>query len=156
MECRTVPPPLAWPAGPRPDRTPNVCRVFLRLGVNERSLANRAAAESHYELLHRTDGGRAYLAISRGWCDPAAETALRSGLGSRAYPAQVIWGEHDPVLRARNRVFVETILQPERSLTVNATHFLQEDLPTELSAEIASFCLQRAADTPFTDGRINA
>jgi haloalkane dehalogenase len=118
---------------------------FVRLGVVDRTTVNRAVAESHYELLRRGDGGRAFLDISRGWCDPAGEPLLRSGLASRTYPAQVVWGERDPVLRAEHRAFVETILRPERSLTFSAKHFLQEDLPTELSAAIASFCLEGAA-----------
>jgi haloalkane dehalogenase len=115
---------------------------FLRLGVTDRTPASRTVAESHYELLRRGDGGRAFLDISRGWCDPTAEPALREGLGSRAYPAQLIWAARDPVLRAEHRTFVETILQPERSLTLSARHFLQEDLPTDLAEAIASFCLE--------------
>ena len=68
-------------------------------------------------------GGRAFLDISRGWFAPAAEPPLRRGLALRTYPAQVIWGARDPVLRA----------------------VLQQDLPPELSAGIASFSPEPAA-----------
>jgi pimeloyl-ACP methyl ester carboxylesterase len=89
--------------------------------------------------------GQASLDISRGWFAPAAEPPLRRCLALRTYPAQVIWGARDPVLRAERRAFVETILRPECSLTWSGKHFLQEDLPTELSAGIASFCPEPAA-----------
>lgn len=91
------------------------------------------------------DAGRAFLDISRGWCAPAAEPPLRRGLASRTYPAQVIWGARDPVLRAKRRAFVQTITEPECSLTRSAEHFPPEDLPTQLSAGIASFCPEPAA-----------
>jgi pimeloyl-ACP methyl ester carboxylesterase len=96
-----------------------------------------------YRLLR--DAGRAFLDISRGRCAPAAEPPLRRGLASRTYPAQVIWGARDPVLRAERRAFVQTIMQAECSLTRSAKHFLPEDLPTQLSAGIGSFCPEPAA-----------
>jgi hypothetical protein len=68
-----------------------------------------------YRLLR--DAGRAFLDISRGRCAPAAE----------------------------RRAFVQTIMQPECSLTRSAKHFLPEDLPTQLSAGIGSFCPEPAA-----------
>ncbi len=49
-----------------------------------------------------------------------------------------------PFLGVEHHALVETILAPECNHTPSAKPFLREDLPTELSAAIASFCLETA------------
>jgi pimeloyl-ACP methyl ester carboxylesterase len=112
---------------------------FYRDGIYQQDLVSKTEVETHYLLLRRLDNGRAFLRINQGWLAPEEESRLRLGLADRHYPAQVIWGRHDPVLRAEHRALVEEIVAPERVQLLDAKHFVQEDHPHELAVAITSF-----------------
>jgi haloalkane dehalogenase len=53
--------------------------------------------DAYLVLLRRTDNGRAFLKIMRGFELTRAKRDLYVGLlRSRAFPVQIIWGEADP------------------------------------------------------------
>jgi haloalkane dehalogenase len=119
-------------------------RIFveqvLRNGIQDRSALRQEEADVYYDLLRRGDGGGAFLRINRSWCDGRAEAPLRRGLAERPYPAQLVWGENDPVLRVEHRAFVEDVVRPEQAIVLPAKHFLQEDRSAEVASAIATFC----------------
>ncbi len=90
------------------------------------------------ELLRRGDGGRAFRRIMARF-ENNAEFQRRTlpTLRARSFPAQVVWGVLDSELRieeegedAREVLGVETIH------TVRGKHFVQEDSPGEIVAEL--------------------
>jgi pimeloyl-ACP methyl ester carboxylesterase len=124
--------------------------VFRKLmawqGINDYRSVPAAEIDAYVDLLKRGDDGRAFLRIMRSYETTAAKESLYlDTLRKRSYPAQVIWGEHDPALKmgrygeeARHAVGVETIH------TVPGKHFLQEDNATAIADRIAVF----AGSTP--------
>jgi len=107
--------------------------VFYRLmamqGIYDIASVPRVEVEAYVDLLKRGDGGRAFLDIMRRYETTAKKERLYlETLKNRSYPAQVIWGEHDPALKigrygteAQRSVGVDTIHR------VPGRHFLQED-----------------------------
>jgi pimeloyl-ACP methyl ester carboxylesterase len=65
-----------------------------------RRLVGRAQHDAYLVLLRRTDHGRAFLKIMRGFELTRVKRDLYVGLlRSRAFPVQIIWGEADPALK---------------------------------------------------------
>ena len=120
---------------------PIFTELFYRDGIAKRDSISRDEVRAHYSLLRFGDGGRAFLKINRAWCDPAFEQPIIAALNNRDYPAQLIWGEHDPVLGQREREFVMRALGVDQALLLPAKHFLQE----ECAAPIADAVLEIAA-----------
>lgn len=102
-----------------------------------------AEIDAHLDLLRRGDGGRAFLAIMRGFETTAAKQALYEAvLGSDAYPVQVVWGEQDPALgvdvqgeAARRAARLDEItLLPGK-------HLVMEDLYDAIAARVVRIAL---------------
>jgi pimeloyl-ACP methyl ester carboxylesterase len=68
----------------------------------------------------------------------AFEARILGALGGRAFPAQILWGEHDPALRidthaehAREALGLDTVTR------LPGRHFVQEDAPEAIAAHVA-------------------
>jgi pimeloyl-ACP methyl ester carboxylesterase len=71
-----------------------------RQGIADLSKITTADVDAYLVLLRRTDNGRAFLKIMRGFELTRAKRDLYVGLlRSRAFPVQIIWGEADPALK---------------------------------------------------------
>jgi hypothetical protein len=74
--------------------------LMRRQAVVDLSKITTAELDSYLVLLRRTDKGRAFLKITRGFELTRAKRDLYVGLlRSRAFPVQIIWGEADPALK---------------------------------------------------------
>jgi len=99
-----------------------------------------AELRAHGVLLHRGDGGRAFLQIMRSFeRTPQFEAAIREALAKRSYPTQVVWGELDTALPIdtygediRRLLGVDTIHR------LRGKHFVQEDCPAEVADRVAA------------------
>jgi pimeloyl-ACP methyl ester carboxylesterase len=115
-------------------------RALMRLqGIRDRAAVTKQELDAYLELLKRSDGGRAFLKIMRGFERTAQKQTLYEGAVRRVpYPVQVVWGAEDPALKlsvqgeqARRIAEVETVQ------ALPAKHFLQEDQAPAVAELIA-------------------
>jgi haloalkane dehalogenase len=112
--------------------------IFYLQGVADRHAVPRHEIYAHYELLKRSDGGRAFLRIMRGFeLTEEEQRFLWDGLAERPYPAQILWGERDPALGLDQMRVVQRVLRVDDPILLPAKHFLQEDQPTAVAQSIA-------------------
>jgi haloalkane dehalogenase len=112
--------------------------LFYRYGIADRSAVPRHEAFAYTELLRRQDGGRAFLAIVRGFeLTEAKQRLLWEGLAQRTYPARVVWGERDPVLDLGQMRTVQGVLRVNAPILLPAKHFPQEDQAADVAHAIA-------------------
>lgn len=72
--------------------------------------------------------------------DWATMDAIEKGLGKLDVPARILWATKDPAFGMRfAHAFHETLPRAEAPRTFEAGHFLQEDVPDALVAEITDF-----------------
>jgi pimeloyl-ACP methyl ester carboxylesterase len=95
---------------------------------------------AHSLLLHREDGGHAFLQIMRSFeRTPEFEAAILDALAQRPYPAQVVWGVHDTTLRlAEHGEHVREGLGVQEIHRVDAKHFVPEDAPEIVAERVAA------------------
>jgi pimeloyl-ACP methyl ester carboxylesterase len=94
---------------------------------------------AYVPLLKRKDGGGAFLRIMRSFeRSEAFERRILAALGSRKFPAQVLWGEQDPTLKldpyaehVRQALAVETVTR------LRGKHFVAEDAPQEIADHVS-------------------
>jgi pimeloyl-ACP methyl ester carboxylesterase len=112
--------------------------LFRLQGLADRSAMSNAEIYAHHALLHRSDNGRAFLRIMRGFeLTQAKQDFLVGGLGERTYPARIVWGELDPALGLDQMRGVQQVLGVDDPVLLPAKHFLQEDQAAPLSYVIA-------------------
>ncbi len=107
--------------------------------IGDRTATPKEEVYAYVDLLKRDDGGRAFLAIMRGFERTREKRDLYvSTLRDAPYPVQIVWGANDPALtlahhgeEARLAAGVDAIH------TVDAKHFPQEDRAPELADRIA-------------------
>lgn len=141
-------------------RRPAVMEPFARRGIGElylraltpvafEQLMRRQGVVSpvpadelraYVPLLKRVDGGRAFLRIMRGFeRTEAFETRILDALDRRAFPAQVLWGEHDPALPLRTHgEHARHALGLDRVISLPGRHFVQEDAPEAIAEHVAA------------------
>lgn len=119
--------------------SPAIVPFFRAQGVGRTPTNEEIRA--YGELLVRGDRGKAFLKIMRNFeTTEAFERRIFDTLGQRTFPAQVVWGRDDPELTPER--FGEDaraalgLAHPVRLL--DGKHFLQEDSPVEIAAEIAA------------------
>lgn len=102
--------------------------LMRRLGIEDQRQVDDAELIAYLRLLRHGDGGRAFLAIMRGFERTAAkETLYRSVVGDPGRPRQVLWGAADPTLRVRPLGELAAAIAGVELRTVPGRHFLQED-----------------------------
>jgi pimeloyl-ACP methyl ester carboxylesterase len=125
----------AWLLGMRP---PASRWIFRHEGLGDRAAMTAAELDAYVALLKRSDGGRAFLRIMRGFeLTAAKQRFLHDGLAGRPYPARVVWGRDDPALGERHRLAVQRALGVEGAQLLPGRHFLQEDQAPAVAAAIA-------------------
>ena len=90
-------------------------------------------------LLKRSDGGRAFLKMMRGFERTGAyEDRIKGALGARDFPAQVVWGRDDPTLTlAHYGQKAAAALGLDAIHEVRGKHFVQEDSYAEIAEKVA-------------------
>lgn len=98
-----------------------------------------AELRAYVALLKRVDGGRAFLRIMRGFeRTEAFEARILDALARRAFPAQVLWGEHDPALPIGTYgEQARSALGLDRVIALPGRHFVPEDAPDAIAEHIA-------------------
>ena len=120
--------------------TPNPVFAFLfrSQGLGDRRAMTTAEVYAYRELLLRTDGGRAFLRIMRGFeLTEEKDRLLAEGLAERRYPVRLIWGKDDPALGLDHLERAKRVLGVDDALLLPAKHFLQEDQFIPLADAIA-------------------
>ena len=115
-------------------------RLMYLQGIKDRNATPTAELDAYLELLKRTDGGRAFLQIVRGYERTIEKRNLYRGVvRNDRYPVQVIWGRDDPALKLSVQgEQARRIVGSERMHTVPGKHFPQEDQAPVLAKLIAS------------------
>ena len=126
-------------------------RVLMRLqGVKDMSAVSAPELDAYVDLLKRDDGGRAFLQIMRGFERTVVKGRLyESVLADPRYPVQVLWGAHDPALKAG--VYGEIARRAaglDRLDTVPAKHFLQEDQADAIADRVAALAARSHGSSP--------
>jgi haloalkane dehalogenase len=112
--------------------------VFYLQGVVDRRAVPRHEVYAHFELLKRTDGGRAFLRVMRGFeLTEEKQRFLWEGMAERRYPARIVWGKRDPALGLDQMRVVQRVLKVDDPILLSAKHFLQEDQATAVAHSIA-------------------
>jgi haloalkane dehalogenase len=112
--------------------------IFYWVGVANRTSVPRSDIYAHVALLRLRDRGRAFLKIMRGFeLTEEKERFLHEGLGSRSYPARLVWGEGDRALGLDKLESCRRALGLEDAIMLPARHFLQEDHASEVGQAIA-------------------
>jgi haloalkane dehalogenase len=133
----------AWLALMRP---PTFGWIFRHVGITDNTAISDAEVDAYSDaevdaylaLMKRGDGGRAFLRIMRGFeLTQAKQAFFYEGLGSRPYPAQVVWGRNDPMLGDERRRAVQHPLGIECPILLPARHFLQEDQAPAVAEAVA-------------------
>jgi haloalkane dehalogenase len=125
----------AWLALMRP---PAFGWIFRHVGISDNTAISDPEVDAYVALMKRGDGGRAFLRIMRGFELTQAKQALfYEGLGSRPYPAQVVWGRNDRMLGDERRRAVQHALGIETPILLPARHFLQEDQAPAVAEAVA-------------------
>lgn len=103
--------------------------LMQQVGVKRTGAMGLGDAAALIDLLRREDGGRAFLAIMRGFEQSAAvRRDLEEALSRRAYPASVVWGRYDPAIGAARAAHLAGLLGCEPEF-LDAKHFLMVDEP---------------------------
>jgi pimeloyl-ACP methyl ester carboxylesterase len=131
----------AWLALMRP---PAFGWIFRHVGIADNTAISDAEVDAYVALMKRGDGGRAFLRIMRGFeLTQAKQTFFYEGLGSRPYPAQVVWGRNDRMLGDERRHAVQQALGIETPILLPARHFLQEDHAPAVAEAVAELARGR-------------
>ncbi len=118
-----------------------VFRMLMRQnGIAEPSATSDDELEVYVRLLHRGDGGRAFLRIMKSFELTAEKTQLYEGvLTSSRYPVQIIWGDRDPALSLEDQGAIARRIAPSAPFhRLPGKHFLQEDQAAPLAELIAA------------------
>jgi haloalkane dehalogenase len=131
-------------------------RALMRhTGVADPHAITDAELDAYVKLLHRDDGGRAFLRIMKGFELTAAKRELYARvLADTRYPIQIIWGELDRALTVEHHGRIAREAAPRAAFhRLPAKHFLQEDRAAEIAELVAALARPLAgAATPATDG----
>jgi pimeloyl-ACP methyl ester carboxylesterase len=117
--------------------------LMRRLGVEDQHQVSDADLVAYLRLLlhgdgRNGDGGRAFLAIMRGFERTAQKEALyRSVVGDRSRPRQVLWGQADPALKMRPLGAIAAAIAGVDLQSVPGRHFLQEDNAPAIADAVA-------------------
>jgi haloalkane dehalogenase len=112
--------------------------IFYWVGIANRAAVPRSDVYAHIALLRLRDRGRAFLKIMRGFeLTEEKERFFHEGLGSRSYPARLVWGEGDRALGLDKFESCRRALGLEDAIMLPARHFLQEDHASEVGQAIA-------------------
>jgi pimeloyl-ACP methyl ester carboxylesterase len=115
-------------------------RALMHLqGIGDRTAVSEQELDAYLELLKRTDGGRAFLSIMRGFERTASKQKLYEGaVRGVPYPVQVVWGADDPALKLSTQgERARRIAEVEKVHALPAKHFLQEDQAPAVADRIA-------------------
>lgn len=111
--------------------------LMQQVGIQRRGSFTFGDAAATIDLLRHGDGGKAFLAIMRGFEQSAAVRGkLEQALRHRPYPATVLWGRNDPALGAARAAHLAEVLRTGDPTFVDAKHFLQEDEPLAVADAI--------------------
>jgi pimeloyl-ACP methyl ester carboxylesterase len=147
--------PFAWPLVDRiwlaAGRGPTF-RALMRLtALSPDSPTTNAEIATHQALLLRSDGGRAFRKIMRGFETTHAKSELyATALSNSQYPVQVLWGERDPFLTLEKHGRIAADLAGITSPTpLPGKHFFQEDSAAAIADHIS--LLTRQSPNPTSE-----
>jgi len=104
--------------------------LMRQVGFRRRGAFSVADAAATVDLLRREDGGRAFLAIMRGFEQSAVvRRELEEALARRDYPASVLWGRFDPAIGAARAAHLAEVLHCGEPEFLDAKHFVMVDEP---------------------------
>ena len=123
--------------------------VFLRLfrysGVKNPDAVDEEVVGAYLYLLQRDGGHQSFLSIMDGFdLTETHRDYLRDGLLAIDKPMQLIWGEEEIAIPEAQLHYIRQAFPLRETHMVDARHFLQEEHPAVISANIASFARQIA------------
>lgn len=116
--------------------------LFVQLmylqGIKNKKAVSRDEILVHLQLLRKTDRGKAFLKIMKGFEHTKEKTALiAKAIQDVSYPIQIIWGKDDPAIPVKKQgEYIRKLAGLEEIKLVDAKHFLQEDQAEAIVAEI--------------------
>jgi pimeloyl-ACP methyl ester carboxylesterase len=113
-------------------------QLFYLQGVADRSALSRDEVDAYRVLLRRSDAGRAFLRVIRGFeLTAEKQRFLWEGIARNEWPTRIVWGERDPVLGLDKLAVVREVTGAAEPLLLPAKHFLQEDRAQELAHAVS-------------------
>lgn len=113
-------------------------QMMYRVGVLDRAAVPHEEIDAYRVLALGPDGGGGYLNIMRHVRDVPVDYAAVVRPADGAYPVQIVWGMHDPILKLRThgvRMLAATGLPT--MTTLPGKHFPQEDQAPAIAEMIA-------------------
>jgi haloalkane dehalogenase len=95
---------------------------------------------AYLQLLRLNDRGRAFLKIMRSFeLNQDFEDRVLAHLAERRYPAQVLWGEHDPALTIETKgEDVRKALNVSSIHRLDGKHYIPEEAPGEIAERVVA------------------
>lgn len=119
--------------------------LIMQVAVRHRRTFSVGDAAATVDLLRHGDGGKAFLAIMRGFEQSAAvRRTLEEALARRPYPAAVLWGRDDPALGAARAAHLAEVLHCSEPEFVDAKHLPQEDQPRAVADAVVRLAQEAA------------
>jgi 2-hydroxymuconate-semialdehyde hydrolase len=114
-------------------------RREMKRGVYHQNRIDDELFDHYYRPLSTFAGRRAFLRFVRGFDPPAAEADLRA-TSTRPIPRLILWGERDIFQPLRYGERLHDLWPNSTFIPIpQAGHFLQEDQPDRIAAEIRTF-----------------
>ncbi len=113
--------------------------LYHQAGVKRHRSVPTAEIDAHLLLLKRTDRGRSFLRVMRGFERTAEKSALYASALQGPYPVQVVWGEYDPALKLSDQgEKARRLAGVDQIHTVPGKHFTPEDQGPAIAERVAA------------------
>jgi pimeloyl-ACP methyl ester carboxylesterase len=96
--------------------------------------------ESYLYLVRNNGGHHSFLEIMNGLdCTEQHRDYLRDGLLAIEKPMQLVWGEQEVAIPKAQLHYIKQVFPLRAEQMIDAGHFIQEEQPAVVAAQIAAF-----------------
>jgi len=119
---------------------PVALKLFRHSGVKNPDCIDEDVVESYLYLVRNNGGHHSFLEIMNGLdCTEQHRDYLRDGLLAIEKPMQLVWGEQEVAIPKAQLHYIRQVFPLRAEQMIDAGHFIQEEQPAVVAAQIAAF-----------------
>jgi len=119
---------------------PVALKLFRHSGVKNPDCIDEDVVASYLYLVRNNGGHHSFLEIMDGLdCTEQHRDYLRDGLLAIEKPMQLVWGEQEVAIPKAQLHYIKQVFPLRAEQMVDAGHFIQEEQPAVVAAQIAAF-----------------